>query len=82
MGHHQDTAGAIATCRHLLDYIEDRDRFLGEIRCVVCGAQTFKRCHVIMQEQDVVSGKGPCVSFLQVNRKTVHRSQASSGSQK
>jgi hypothetical protein len=50
--------------------LEDRDRFLGEVRCVVCGVETFQRCHVIMQsEVDVVSGKGPCVSFLQVNRK-------------
>ena len=50
--------------------LEARDRFLGEVRCVVCGVESVQRCHVIMQsEVAVVSGKGPCVSFLQVNRK-------------
>ena len=50
--------------------LEGRDRFLGVNRCVICGVLNFQRCHIIMEPQvDVVSGKGPYVSFPQANMK-------------
>ncbi|KAG6889212.1 hypothetical protein C0995_002672 [Termitomyces sp. Mi166 len=56
-----DTSGTMA----FKTGIDERDTFLGERRCIICGARRLKRCHIIRQSehQNMTSRKYILVNY-------------------